>query len=960
MVRSFFTLVLCFVFGRSIAQNAVMASPSGDRLACESWMTSSQKYTSSLEVKNIGPTIMSGRISAIAINPDNTTEFYIAYASGGLWYTKNNGNTFTPIFDYKAVMTIGAIDIHWPSHTIYIGTGEANSSRSSYAGVGLYKSVDKGKTWTHMGLPESHHIGQLWVNPKDANHVVVCVLGHLYSPNVERGIYTSMDGGNTWKQSLFIDDNTGAVDLIQDIDNTSVLYASIWHRERRAWNFVESGTTSSIYKSTDGGLTWMDIAKNGSGFPGPTGRGRIGLSMSKKDGITYLFAVIDNNERQPKEKKQEDEGQLKKADFKTMSLEKFNALKDDDLEKYLKENDFPEKYTVKKIKELIANNTIPVNALADYLEDANSAMEDTEVKGAEVYVSINDGLTWSKTHDKSLQGVYFTFGYYFGQVRSNPRDPSVLYIMGVPILKSTDSGKTWKSINGDNQHGDHHCLWINPRMPEHLVNGNDGGINISYDGGESWVKCNMPAVGQFYAVNVDNEEPYNVYGGLQDNGVWFGKSNYKYSNGWQDDGVYPYKFLLGGDGMQVQIDYRDNTTVYTGSQFGNYYRINKKSNDKKYITPKHDLGDKPYRWNWQTPILLSSHNQDILYMGCNKLMRSMDKGDTFKALSDDLTKGGTKGNVPYGTLTTIDESVLKFGLIYTGSDDGLIHVTKDGGNTWSKISEGLPQNLWVSRVQASKHKEGRVYAALNGYRWDNFNPYLYVSEDYGTNWTNIGNSLPNEPINVIKEDLEDMDLLYVGTDQGLYFSMDGGKSFMPIGEQFPRIAVHDIALQKKASHLIVGTHGRSLYKIDVNPLRKLKEIKDNSLYIFEVKKLVYSKSWGKINNVYTEPAEPKVSLTLFTKEAGKASIQLTNTEGKVFAEREIELKNGIATYEVKWEIAPKFVKDYEHWINKDRKEKISLKMADNKKYYPMVGEYKINLTKGKDTVKTGFSLVDKL
>jgi photosystem II stability/assembly factor-like uncharacterized protein len=896
----------------------------------------------------------------IDVNPANTIEFYVAYASGGLWYTKNNGTTFTPIFDNNVVMTIGAFAVHWPSHTIYVGTGEANSSRSSYAGFGIYKSTDNGKSWNHLGLEDSHHIGQLWINPNDQNHVIVCALGHLYSSNVQRGIYTSIDGGSTWKQSLYIDDKTGAVDLIQDLANTSVLYASTWHRERRAWNFVESGTTSSIFKSIDGGLTWIDIAKSGSGFPGPNGRGRIGLTMSKKEDSTYLYAVIDNNETRPKQNKSDDSGLLKKADFMSMSIEKFNALKDDDLKKYLEENDFPEKYTVKKIRELINKKDISIASLADYLEDADTAMEDTEIKGAEIFFSTNDGATWTKTHDKNLDGVYYTFGYYFGQIRSNPIDPSILYILGVPILKSIDAGKTWKSINGDNQHGDHHCLWINPQMPNHLINGNDGGINISYDGGESWIKCNMPSVGQFYTVNVDNEDTYNVYGGLQDNGVWYGKHNYKYSNGWQDDGVYPYKFLLGGDGMQVQIDNRDNNTVYAGSQFGNYYRINKKTGEKKHLTPKHDLGEKAYRWNWQSPILLSPHNQDILYMGCNKMMRSMDKGDTFKELSGDLTKGGLKGNVPYGTLTAIDESILKFGLLYTGSDDGLMHVSKDGGNTWTKISEGLPQELWVSKIQASKHLESRVYAALNGYRWDNFSPYLYVSDDYGSNWTNIGTALPNEPINVIKEDLEDKDLLYVGTDHGLYFSINAGQSFMLLGDHFPRVAVHDLALQKKSGHLIVATHGRSLYKIDINPLRKLKEIKDKPLYIYDLKKLVANKNWGKISNGYSDPIDLKTNATVFSQSVGKAKIQLSNSEGKIFDEKEIELKIGIATYEIKWEIRPQSVRQYEEWINKDKKEKIVIKMTDNKKYYPIIGEYKVILIKGNDTMKTDWSIVEKI
>ncbi|HNI42995.1 MAG TPA: hypothetical protein PK272_10015, partial [Methanoregulaceae archaeon] len=355
-----------------------------------------------------------------------------------------------------------------------------------------------------------------------------------------------------------------------------------------------------------------------------------------------------------------------------------------------------------------------------------------------------------KTHKGYLEQVYFSYGYYFGQIRVSPQNPEKLYTFGVPVLRSDDGGKSWKPINGDNVHGDHHALWLDSNREGHLILGNDGGINISYDDGEHWIKCNTPAVGQFYGIAVDMAKPYRVYGGMQDNGVWMGPSNYEPSTEWHDSGQYPYKSILGGDGMQVAVDTRDNETVYTGFQFGNYFRVNTKTGRRDYITPKHDLGEAPLRWNWQAPIHLSVHNQDILYMGSNKLHRSLNQGETFEVISGDLTKGGKKGDIPYGTLTTIHESPMKFGLIYTGSDDGLVFVTKDGGGAWQQISATLPENMWISRVQASKFKESRVYVALNGYRWDNFESMLYVSEDYGSHWRRIGIRLPPEPINIVK------------------------------------------------------------------------------------------------------------------------------------------------------------------------------------------------------------------
>ncbi|MEZ4984002.1 MAG: hypothetical protein R2795_03015 [Saprospiraceae bacterium] len=342
-------------------------------------------------------------------------------------------------------------------------------------------------------------------------------------------------------------------------------------------------------------------------------------------------------------------------------------------------------------------------------------------------------------HEGYLDEVYYSYGYYFGQIYADPSNGNKLYVLGVPVIRSDDGGATWKGINGDNVHSDHHALWINPARSGHLILGNDGGINISYDDGVNWIKCNHPPVGQFYYIAVDGASPYKVYGGLQDNGVWMGDHTYQASNGWQASGKYGYEMIMGGDGMQVAIDPRDNETIYTGFQFGNYFRLQPRTGKRQYITPSHDLGESPYRWNWQTPIHLSEHNSDILYMGSNFVHRSLNKGDDFEKISPDLTMGGIKGDVPYGTLTCLHESPMRFGLLYAGSDDGLIHVSKDGGFSWQKITTGLPADMWVSRVQASRYKEGRVYAVLNGYRWDNWNAMAFRSEDYET-WEMIAAS----------------------------------------------------------------------------------------------------------------------------------------------------------------------------------------------------------------------------
>jgi hypothetical protein len=408
----------------------------------------------------------------------------------------------------------------------------------------------------------------------------------------------------------------------------------------------------------------------------------------------------------------------------------------------------------------------------------------------------------------------------------SPSNPNKFVILGVNANISTDGGKTFSSMDKGNTHSDWHALWINPNRDNHMIAGNDGGCNITYDNGKNWFKANSPSVGQFYAINVDNEKPYNVYGGLQDNGSWYGPSTHKESIDWIDNGQYGYKSINGGDGMQVQIDPRDHNIVYTGSQFGSYMRINKQTTGGKFLRPASaNLNEPKARFNWQTPILLSNHNPDILYMGGNALYRSMNKGDQFEKISSDLSNGKKAGDVPFGTLTTVSESPLKFGLIYTGTDDGVISLTKDGGNSWTKIGMpdkkglgGLPQGLYVSRVIASKYKESRVYVTLNGYRDDHFDALAYCSDDFGVTWKKIGIDLPMEPINVLKEDPKDEAILYVGTDGGVYASINGGASFSQFTSGLPMgIPVHDLAIQERENEIVLGTHGRSLYigKLDL-------------------------------------------------------------------------------------------------------------------------------------------------
>jgi len=899
--------------------------------------------------RSIGPSVQSGRVADISVNPADPSHFLVAYASGGLWRTVNNGTTFEPLFDGQDVITTGAVAADWARGVIWLGTGEVNSSRSSYAGLGMYRSTDGGKSWQHRGLAESHHIGRIILHPDDPNTVWVAVLGHLYSTNPERGIYKTTDGGEHWQRVLFGQVNAGGVELILDPHDADHLYAALWERERYAWNFVESGKGSGIYESTDGGDTWIKISGPDTGFPAGEGAGRIGLAMGYAGATPVVYASIDNYNRRPA--KEEPEDRLTKNTLRSLSVDDFAKLDNAMLNAYLRSNDFPKDIDAKVVKDKVAKGEITPSTLVEYTESANSLLFDTEVIGLEVYRL--DGRKWQKTHDDFIDGVYYSYGYYFGQVRVDPHDVNQLYVLGVPIISSKDGGASWHSLMADNVHADHHALWINPTRPGHLILGNDGGINISYDNGQNWIKCNHPPLGQFYYVAVDMAEPYRVYGGLQDNGVWMGEHTYQASPGWQQTGHYGYKMIMGGDGMQVAVDPRDNTTVYTGFQFGNYFRLNTRTGERKYITPKHELGERPFRWNWQTPIHLSVHNRDILYMGSNFVHRSLDQGETFTKISHDLTRGGQKGDVPYGTLSALHESPLRFGLLYAGSDDGHVYVSKDGGHSWTFIGEGLPMDMWVSRIQASAHEEGRVYLTLNGYRWDHWNAMLYRSDDYGETWTKIGRNLPDEPFNVVKEDPENANVIYVGSDHGAYVSLDGGYEFMALTLGLPGAPVHDLVIHPREGDLIIATHGRSLYLGSAREIRQLnKEVLAEKLHFFEVKPVRYRSSWGS-DSWFTDNSTPEVQLPVFLTEAGPVELSVIAKDGPELQRVQLNGEAGLQYLTYDLSLDPQKQSAYREYLEQQRDSaddpKPQVKAADDGRIYLQPGTYTLRLTKDRLT-----------
>jgi len=861
-------------------------------------------WTHGLDIRNIGPTVMSGRVVDVAVVVDT---MYVAYATGGLWRSINQGTTFEPLLDEAC--KLGAVAAH-PSGRLVVGSGEANSSRSSYAGTGVWISDDHGQTWRHAGLEQARHIGRVAIHPQNPDIIYVAALGELYTPNQGGGVYKSQDGGTTWQRILEVQGSrsgevVGAVDLVLDITQYEHILAAFWDRTRRAHDFSEGGPGSGIWETLDGGATWTRVSSR-KGFPQGAGVGRIGLALHPNSGT--LYAYLDNQNERPEDEREGDEDSaggnkgnqddldardgLTREDFLDMTPQAFQALDDSLLTAFLSEEGFAEADSASSIKSRVRDGELKPRSLYDYLTDGNAALFDTQIIGPELYrINLREGNAgvWQRTHDGWLDDVCYTYGYYFGMVTADPSDADVVYIAGVPLLKSLDGGQTFESIGAPNVHADHHKLWVNPRKPNHLINGNDGGINISWDGGGSWMKCNSPAVGQFYAVEVDDATPYRVYGGLQDNGTWVGPSTYTPSVGWHQSGHYPYTSIGGGDGMQIEVDTRTNDLLYTGSQFGWYTRTDQTSGDRQGLHPMHKLGETPLRWNWQTPILLSRHQRDVLYMASNKVHRSLNQGNDWETLSPDLTHGGRAGDVPFGTLTTLAEHPHKFGQLAVGSDDGRVHVTLDGGYAWQELK--LPvatswgkgterRHMWVSEVMWSHHDQDLLVVALNGYRNDDNTPHVYATRDLGKHWESWSDNLPMQPVNALAESADRPGWWFVGHDAGACITVDGGAHFSSL--LLPHVPVHDLVIQERENELVIGTHGRSIYVLDLQPLLDLpgspQEWATRDLsFTQDVWTVKRSELWGERGWAWGEVREGKAEVWVWSPQAGVARMRVVRS-----------------------------------------------------------------------------------
>jgi len=718
-----------------------------------------------LEWRAVGPRMQGGRIESIDVPAGRPSTMYVGVGAGNLWKTTNNGTTWKPIFEKESTFTIGDVAVA-PSDpdVVWVGTGEVLMARSSYAGTGVFKSTDAGETWRNMGLQDSHHIAQVLIHPNAPDTVWVAAIGHLYSENEERGIFRTTDGGASWDRVLYVDERTGAIDVVIDPSDPDILYAAMWERSRKAWGHTTNGPGSGVYKSTDGGTSWSQLGDGlaaGAGLPVGENIGRIGLAVARSQPNT-VYALVDNYAMDP--------------------------------------------------------SPPPANA--------RGGRGGPRRIGGEVYRSDDRGASWRKVNEEPVAA-----GYDFCLIEVAPDDPDTIYLPNNRFMASDDGGRTYRQIEGTLvhllPHGsrvlhlDQHELWINPDNSEHMLLGNDGGVHLTYDAGASWLHLNNLPIGEFYAVAVDMDEPYNIYGGTQDDAALFGASDQVIEDDLGDRWTHVYLDRWGGgDSYFTYRDELDPDLIYYEHQMGELRRKRMSTGETERIRPQAAEGEEPLRPNWMTPFFISQHDPVTLYYAANKLFKSPDRGDTWTAISPDLTsRPAQQGNVPWGTISSVSESPLQQGLLYVGADDGSVQVTRDDGDTWSRIDEGLPER-WVTRVLASRHELGTVFVSLTGYRYDDFDKYLYVSTDFGSTWEPISSDLPAEPINVIAEDPENSAILYVGTDTGVYASLDRGASWHALCANLPTTPVYDLVVHPRDGELVIGTHGRSIFVLDVSTIRE--------------------------------------------------------------------------------------------------------------------------------------------
>ena len=714
----------------------------------------------------VGPTNISGRctdVEAISPRGKNYT-IWVASATGGVWKSTNEGTTFEPVFEKMPTASIGdlAIDPLNPN-VVWVGTGEANIFRSSNAGCGVFKTTDGGKTWINTGLENTHTVGRIRINPNNTDIVYVASAGHEWTPNRERGLFKTTDGGKTWTNILYIDDNTGINDLVLDPSDPEIIYCTSWERIRLKWNDPRTYATTKnnfIWKSVDGGKNWKKLT---NGIPAPNKAGRIGIDIAKTN-PNVLYAYVDNYE--------------------------------------------------------IAYKANPGEF------DSYGRTKNDVIKGATIYRTDNAGETWVQVSGLTPEQKTFmerhsaTYGWVFGQVKVDPNDENTIYTMGLMLNKSTDGGKTFSSLRGP--HMDHHGLWIDPQNSDYLLNVQDGGLTISYDKGKTWkYPIEELPLAQFFNLGYDLSTPFRVFGSIQDHGSYYGTVDL--SAGRDRIPAVGFNEILGGEGTSHSMNKEDNNTIYASNFYGALARAKMDNYPASYkdLLPPTLPGETVLRGEWVAPTLVSTHNPATIYHGMQFLMRSKDGGDTWENISPDLSYNDPKkmGDISYQTISVFDESTLRYGLIYAGTDDGRVWRTKDSGKTWTEIRNGAVPQKFVSRIIASKHEIGTVYLSQTGKRDDDFQVYLWKSTDYGDTWKDISGNIPYGPVNTIREDPVNSNILYAGTDGAVLVSKDGGSKWDVLGT-LPFVYVHDLDVHPRDNMIIIATHGRGIWVMDANPINE--------------------------------------------------------------------------------------------------------------------------------------------
>jgi photosystem II stability/assembly factor-like uncharacterized protein len=799
---------------------------------------------SPLTWRPIGPANMGGRVSAVALVPGSRTDFYVGFATGGLFKTTNLGTTFQEVFRHEATSSIGAVgvanaDPHWSGwddlaaagdtvpladrtelgagRIVWVGTGEGNGRNSVSWGNGVYRSTDGGATFTHVGLTETHNIPSLAIDPRSADICYIAAMGHLWGKNPQRGVFKTSDGGGTWEHVLKVSDEVGACDVVIDPENPDTVYAALYAARRTPWSFDGFSDEGGIHRSVDGGQTWTRLT---AGLPASTGRIGLAIFPGNPD---ILYAVVES-----------DQGGT-----------------------------------------------------------GRSAWDDRSPAGG-LFRSDDRGDTWRRVNELNFRP------FYFSRVAVDPVDSKRVYMPGWDLAISDDGGVTFRRSGSTEVHVDHHAIVIDPADPERILLGNDGGLYLSHDRAATWDYLNHLNVGQFYHVDVDDAEVYRVGGGLQDNGSWIGPSATAFNSGSENQpGILnaDWTAVHGGDGFRVAFDPIDPDIIYATSQGGNLVRIHLDTQLKHPLRPAADEGQERLRFNWDAPFLISRHDPTVLYHAGNKVFKLLARGEHWYAISEDLSRRevdkvmseGSQAET-YGTVVALSESPLQPGVLWAGTDDGLVHVTFDDGAAWREITPRQSRGHYVAHLEASFHDQQTAYCAIDGHRSDVFDARILMTTNGGGKWREITGDLPpDSPVRIVREDPRNPDVLYCGNERSVYVTCDRGRHWLPLGgTSLPTVPVYDLAIQRREMDLVAGTHGRSLWIMDgMGCLAELPLVKAEPLHLFPVKdataQLFGFRGYGSGNRVFKGPNPPSGAVITFWLRdlpAAAVAVRIENQAGQ--------------------------------------------------------------------------------